>query len=174
MTLNMNLKQETQIQETLTVAHQDYNKKLNAHAFFKIQDKGVSEDMVQTTFMKTWIYLIKGGKIDMMKAFLYHVLNDLIVDEYRKHKTISLDLLLEKGFEPSAGDYGRLFNFLDGKKALHLIQLLPEKYQKVMTMRYVQDLSLTEMSLIIGQTKNITAVQVHRGLAKLRLLYSPA
>lgn len=32
-----------------------------------------------------------------MKAFPYHVLNNLIVDEYRKRKTASLDDLLEKG-----------------------------------------------------------------------------
>lgn len=38
-------------------------------------------------------------------------------------------------------------------------------------MRFVQDLSLTEISLITGQSKNTVAVQVHRGLKKLRTLY---
>jgi RNA polymerase sigma-70 factor (ECF subfamily) len=107
-----------------------------------------------------------------MKAFLYHVLNNLIVDQYRKHKTTSLDTLLEKGFEPSVSDSGRLFNVLDGKAAFLLIQSLPKKYQKVMRMRYVQELSLKEISLITGQSKNTIAVQVHRGLAKLKLLYN--
>ena len=109
----------------------------------------------------------------IMKAFLYHVLNNLIVDEYRKRKAISLDVLFEKGFEPSNDDSGRVLNILDGKAALLLIQRLPVKYQKVMRMRYVQDLSLEEMSLITGQTKNTLAVQAHRGLEKLKLLYSP-
>jgi DNA-directed RNA polymerase specialized sigma24 family protein len=40
-----------------------------------------------------------------------------------------------------------------------------------MRMRYVQDLSLKEMSLLTGQTENTVAVQAHRGLAKLRVLY---
>lgn len=122
--------------------------------------------------MKTWSYLVKGGKIDVMKAFLYHVLNNLIVDEYRKHKTTSLDILLEKGYEPSGDSRESIINILDGKKALFLIQRLPKKYQKVMRMRYVQDLSLKEMSLITGQSKNTIAVQLHRGLAKLKLLYT--
>ncbi len=128
--------------------------------------------MVQDAFMKTWSYLIKGGKIDTMKAFLYHILNDLIVDEYRKHKTISFDVLLEKGFEPKNDHSKRLFNLLDGKAAILLIQRLPEKYQKVMRMKYVQELSLKEMSLITGQTKNALAVQLHRGLEKLKMLYN--
>ena len=170
----MTPKQETQHQTALTVAHQDFEKGLNVHAFFKTHNHAMSDDLVQDTFMKTWSYLVKGGKIDVMKAFLYHILNNLIVDEYRKHKTTSLDVLLEKGFEPRVGHSGRLFDVLDGKAALLLIQRLHEPYQKVMRMRYVQDLSLKEMSLITGQSKNTMAVQVHRGLAKLKLLYIPA
>ena len=121
--------------------------------------------------MKAWRYLVKGGKVEIMKAFLYHILNNLIIDEYRKHKTSSLDLLIEKGFEPGDDNMERLMNALDGKAALLLIQRLPEKYQKVMRMKYVQSLSLNEMALITGQSRNSIAVQAHRGLEKLKFLY---
>lgn len=131
----------------------------------------MGEGLVQDTYMKTWVYLAKGGKIGIMKAFLYHILNDLIVDEYRKHKTISLDSLADDGFEPSIDDSASLLNLLDGKKALLLIQRLPVKYQKVMRMRYVQDLSLKEMSQVTGESKNSLAVMAHRGLEKLKSLY---
>lgn len=159
----------------LTGAHREYEKGLNTYAFFKTHDHEIGTDLVQDTFLKTWMYLVKGGEIEVMKAFLYHVLNNLIVDEYRKHKTSSLDVLLEKGFDPSAGDStGRLLNTLDGKSAFLLIKNLPEKYQKVMHMRYQQDLSLKEMSILTGQSKNAIAVQLHRGLEKLKLLHSRA
>jgi len=168
----MTPKQETQRQGVFATAHRDFSKGLNSHAFFKVHDHTLGEDLVQDTFLKTWSYLVKGGKIDVMKAFLYHILNNLIIDEYRKHKTTSLDILIEKGFEPSDNDSEHYFNTLDGKATLLLIQRLPATYQKVMRMKFVQDLSLKEMSLITGQTKNTMAVQVHRGLAKLRLLYN--
>ena len=168
----MTPKQEAEQQTILTTAHGDYSKKLNSYAFFKVRNHTTGEDLVQDTFVKTWSYLVRGGKIDMMKAFLYHVLNNLIVDEYRKHKTTSLDLLLEKGFEPNDKSSESLLDILDGKAALLLIQRLPEKFQKIMRMRYVQDLSLKEMSLITGQSKNTIAVQAHRGLEKLKLLYN--
>jgi RNA polymerase sigma-70 factor (ECF subfamily) len=115
---------------------------------------------------------VKGGKVDTMKAFLYHVLNHLIIDEYRKHKTISLDVLMERGFAPSTNNSMRLFNILDGKAALLLIQNLPEKYRTILHMRFVQNLSLREISLITGQSKNTVAVQMHRGLEKLKVLYN--
>lgn len=168
--------QETQQRKVLTVAHHDFEKGLNSHAFFKVNDHAIGEDMVQSTFLKTWSYLVKGGKIEVMKAFLYHILNNLIVDEYRKrkHQTSSLDVLLEKGFDVGANQSESLHNHLDGKAAILLITRLPEAYRKVIRMRYIQDLTLKEISLVTGQTKNTIAVQLHRGLAKLKLLYEPA
>jgi RNA polymerase sigma-70 factor (ECF subfamily) len=163
-------------QKILTIAYNDYQQGLSVHAFFKVRNREIGEDLVQDTFMKTWKYLAKGGKIDLMKAFLYHILNDLCVDEYRKKKTSSLDALLEKGFIPKE-EYDNasvhLFNILDGKAAVLLIGRLPKKYQDIMTMRYIQDLTIAEMSDITGQTKNAITVQTHRGLEKLKLLYEP-
>lgn len=155
----------------LSAAHQDFGKRLNAHAYFKIRDSAKSEDLVQDTFLKTWVYLAKGGQIHLMKAFLYHILNNLIIDEYRKHKTSSLDILIENGFEPVAEESTPLTFLLDAKAVLLLIKKLPKPYQKIMQMKYVQDLSLAEMSLITGQSKNSIAVQTHRGLTKLKDLY---
>jgi len=36
----------------------------------------------------------------------------------------------------------------------------------------VRDLSLQEISLITGRSKNSIAVQAHRGLEKLRVIYN--
>jgi len=170
----MNQLQETRQRAVLTLAEQEYGKGLSRHSFFKLQNRALSEDLVQDTFIKTWSYLVKGGKIDVMKAFLYHILNNLIIDEYRKHKTLSLDVLLEDGYEPSTDERKHQFDTMDGKAALLFIQRLPKKYQTVMRMRYVQDLSLKEMSRITGQSTNTLGVQLFRGLEKLKLLYGPA
>ena len=168
----MTPRQKADRQVVLSEAYSTHSKSLHSHALFKLNNKATSDDLVQDTFMKTWRYLAKDGKIDVMKAFLYHILNNLIVDEYRKRKLVSLDVLLTKGFEPSADYSERLVNALDGKAAVSLIERLPVSYQKVMRMRYVQDLSLAEMSVLTGKSKNTIAVQLHRGLAKLRVLYT--
>jgi len=168
----MDTKQTTENRVAMTMAHHSYAKGLNLHAFFKLSDKMQSEDLVQDTFVKTWKYLVRGGKIDIMKAFLYHVLNQLIIDHYRKHATESLDHLQESGFDPGTDPREKLFNLLDGKKALFLISRLPEKYRGVMRMRFVENLSFKEMALITGDTKNAMAVQVHRGLEKLKNIFN--
>jgi len=169
------LKQKIALRALLTLAHKDFEKGLNTRAFFKVHDRTISEDIVQDTFLKTWSYMLKGGKIVLMKSFLYHILNNLIVDEYRKHKTTSLDTLIEKGFDaPAENETDRHFNILDGKTAVLLITRIPLIYQRVMILRYMKGLSIKEISAITGRTKNAVAVQAHRGLEILKTLYEPA
>lgn len=167
----MTQEQQIQINTLLTDAYNEYVKGLNNYAYSKIRNHSMSEDLVQDTFMKTWKYLARDGKIETMKAFLYHVLNGLVIDEYRKRKAVSLDILLEKGFEPSIDDSEQHLNVIDGKLAINLIKDLPEKYEKVINMRYIKMLSLGEISQVTGETKNTIAVQIHRGLKKLKFLY---
>ncbi len=155
----------------MTDAHTDFKGSLLRRALYKTNNAEVSQDLVQTTFLKTLIYLQKGGKVDLMRSFLNHVLNALIIDEYRKNKITSLDKLLEKGFEVGSDEHLQITNILDGKEIALLIPQLPNKYRIAIEMRYLKGLSLKEISLITGQSENTAAVQVHRGLIKLKKLY---
>ena len=61
-------------------------KALKQYSFMRVHNSALSEDLVQETFLRAWKYLCKGGEIIMMKAFLFHILHRLIIDEYRKQK----------------------------------------------------------------------------------------
>jgi RNA polymerase sigma factor (sigma-70 family) len=164
-------KEKSEQNTILTAAHNDFEKSLNRHAFFKLNNHSVGEDLVQETFMKTWTYLVKGGKVHIMKAFLYHVLNNLIIDEYRKRKTFSLDSLLEKGFEAESPEPENTSHIVSEKNILLLVAKLPEKYRSIINMRYIQDLSLDEIHNLTGQPKKTISVQIFRGIEKLRIMY---
>lgn len=167
----MNPKEKFALQLILTDAYSSFEKGLKTHASFRLNDGVKCDDLVQDTFLKTWAYLVREGRIDLMKPFLYHILNCLIIDEYRKHKSSSLDKLIEKGFEPSSDDTGRLADIFDGTAALSLIEHLPLPYRNVLKMRFIENLSLEEMALRTGKSRNIMAVQSHRGIERLRILY---
>lgn len=160
------------IRDEITVAHLNNQSGLLRRALFKTSDSEMSNDLVQTTFLKTLMYLQKGGKIDMMHSFLNHVLNDLIVDEYRKRRSVSLDIMQESGFDPGFSDMDRQNDHFDGKQIVILLPQLSRKYEQVLRMRYLQGLSLKEMALVTGQSENTVAVQVHRGVAKLKQIHA--
>lgn len=165
-------KQRLEREKILNAAHHNHESGMKSYAFFKIHNNTSVEDLVQNTFIKTWSYLVRKGKIELMKPFLYHILNQLIIDEYRKKKTTSLDSMIEKGFEPGVDQTEDILKMSDSKRVLNLIQNLPPKYRKVLRMKYSQNLSLKEISSITGQSRNTIAVQAHRGLAKLKKLYN--
>lgn len=168
----LSVQEKLALQSVMTTAYVDFEQGLKRHAQFRVSDRVTCDDLVQDTFVKTWVYLVRSGKIDLMKPFLYHILNCLIIDEYRKKKSTSLDVLLENGFEPSNENFDRVVTLLDGKAAVKLIAALPVAYQKIMTMRYIEDMSLAEIAASTGQTKNTVAVKAHRGMEKLRELYN--
>ena len=80
-------------------------------------------------------------------------------------------MLLENGFELEGDELERTINTLDGQAAVALIETLPITYQKIMSLRYIDDFSLSEIAIETGLTKNLVAVKTHRGMEKLRVLY---
>ncbi len=167
--------QQLKVQQgLLTEAHKDYRTQLRRYSLSKVNNPQLAEDLVQDTFLRAWNYLLKGGKVDTMKSFLYQILHRLIIDEYRRGKrTSSLDDLVDKGFEPSldTGEFEHISNVIDGKAMVILINKLPDRYRNVLRMRYVENLSIEEMAARIGQSKNTVAVQIHRGLVKLKEVF---
>jgi RNA polymerase sigma-70 factor (ECF subfamily) len=170
--------QQLKIQQgILTVAHADYCKQLRRYSLSKVSSPALAEDLVQDTYLRAWNYLLKGGKVDTMKSFLYQILHRLIIDEYRKGKrTSSLDDMVEKGFEPGKEpqpreEFEHITDVIDGKATMLLVKKLPERYRTVVAMKYIENLSLEEISEKIGKSRNTIAVQLHRGLVKLRELF---
>ncbi len=159
-------------EDILIHAHHDFEAQLNAYALSKTHNPVASGDLVQDTFIKTWSHLAKGGQIYMMKTFLYYTLKHLIHEEAKKKQIGSLDTLIEHGFEITNSNADVVTNETKIKTTLRLISQLPKKYNKLIQMRYIQGLTLKEMSLLTGESTSTLAVQTHRGRQKLRNLYT--
>jgi RNA polymerase sigma factor (sigma-70 family) len=158
-------------EEVIIRAYEDHEKALLTRSFFKLGNKDLSDDLVQTTFLKTWEYLLKEKKIEHIKAFLFHILNNLIVDEYRKKKPVSLDVMQEGGFQIAFDDSEHLVNQADGKTAVLLIPLLKEKHRKVVSMRFEQEKTIQEIAEATKQKHNTVVIQIRRGVNELAVLF---
>ncbi|TSC65283.1 MAG: RNA polymerase sigma-70 factor, ECF subfamily [Candidatus Doudnabacteria bacterium Gr01-1014_77] len=137
------------------------------HCFFRVSSREVAKDLTQETFVRTWQALEKGKEIENMKAFLYKVATNLIIDYYRKHKEVSLDSLQEKGVD-FVKEGRQEVDFMDLQAVLKEVHSLPEKYKQVLMMRYIEDLSVIEIADVIGASENTISVQLHRGIQMLK------
>lgn len=156
-------------------AFDEYNDALFRHAYLRISNREKAIDVVHDTYTKVWSYLKNGYEIDNFRPFLYKVLNNLIIDEYRRKKESSLDALLEiEGVdegsfsELSESNAEALAATLDGKKAFELLEELPDQFREVIILRFVDQLGPREIGVLIEESENVVSVRIHRGLKMLR------
>jgi len=156
-------------------AFEEYSDALFRHAFLRISDREKAIDVVHDTYAKVWGYVRKGHDIEQFRPFLYKVLNNLIIDEYRKAKEASLDALLEQegvsegSFDDlTTNDVESLAATLDGKQAFAVLEELPDTYREVIVLRFNDGLGPKEISELIEESENIVSVRLHRGLRMLR------
>jgi RNA polymerase sigma-70 factor (ECF subfamily) len=156
-------------------AFEEYNDALFRHALLRISDREKAIDLVHDAFTKVWSYVRQGYEIDSFRPFLYKVLNNLIIDEYRKRKETSLDSILEKdGVDEGLFDdltestVEVLAATIDGKKAFELLEELADQYREVIILRFVDQLGPKEISELIEESENTVSVRIHRGLKLLR------
>lgn len=162
------------IEEQFLAIHKQYADAIFRYCFLRVYDREQAKDISQETFVRTWRYLASGQTIDNVKAFLYKVATNLIIDNSRKPKDLSLEDLAELGFEPAVDNREALTNFLAGLGALKKLDDMDDKYRQVITMRFVQDLSPKEIAQATGESENLISVRIHRGLKKLKeLLENP-
>ncbi len=142
------------------------------YCYVRLSNRDKALEVMQETFMNAWNYLSQGNSITYLKAFLYRTANNLIVDQYRKKKVLSLDDLREKGFDPWVDTEESLQFVIEGKRALQAMSRINEKYHQALTLRYVEGFSIKEISNTIHETQNNVSVRIHRGLKDLRTLLS--
>jgi RNA polymerase sigma-70 factor, ECF subfamily len=156
-------------------AFDEYNDALFRHALLRVSNREKAVDLVHDTFTKVWVYLRGGYEIDNFRPFLYKVLNNLIIDEYRRRKESSLDALLEiDGVDEGSFDElsesttEALAATIDGKKAFELLEEIPDQYREVIILRFVDQLGPREIAKLIEESENVVSVRIHRGLKMLR------
>ncbi len=163
-------------EEEFLAAYNTHSDALFRHAFFRLSDRERAVDLTQDAFIKAWDYVRGGGDVRSPKSFLFRILNNLIIDEYRRSKSESLDKKLEDNPASEAlfaeGSVWEVEEGMDEKdlieKVRNAITGLSEEYRTVVTLRYVEGFSPKEIARMIGSTENAVSVRIHRGVAKLK------
>lgn len=176
-----NQPQEVGTEERFLKAFDEYADMLFRHASFRIADRDRAIDLVHDSYTKVWTYIRRGHEIDAFKPFLYKVLNNLIIDEYRKKREASLDQILEaEGMDEGSfeelhdGSIEEITFSLDAKKAAtHIVDLSP-RYCEVLTLRFIDGLGPKEISELVEVSENVISVRIHRGLKLLREIIEQA
>lgn len=164
--------------EAFIKAYDLYVDQLYRFIYFKVGNREEAEDLSSSVFLKTWNYILekKLENPNTLKALLYKIARNLIIDHYRKTKgreSVSLDN--ENGIkiidEKQNPNYG-----LELKADLLVLETklpkLKDEYREVIILRFVNELSIKEIAEILDKSKGNVRVLTYRALNALKELLS--
>lgn len=151
-------------------AYDAYAEAIYRHCYFRVFSKERAEELVQDTFMKTWEYMGRGNEIENLRAFLYRVANNAIIDHARKKKEDSLEALMANnpGAEPSYAGHHDLEQQAAIDEIYRGMEALPGETRQLLILRYVDDLDPKDIAEILHISANNVSVKINRAVKQLR------
>ncbi len=141
-----------------------------AFAMEKVRSQDAAEDLVQEAFVRVWEKRRTLRPQASPRAYLYRVLRNLIIDEYRRRRLRDRFAQLVGGSEVS--DAPSPVAVLEADElagaAQRAIAALPERRRDVFVLAHLHGLSYKEVAETLGITPRTVANHMTLALAQLR------
>lgn len=159
--------------EAYTELYDLYVQRIYRFVFFKVSSHENAEDITSEVFLKAWQFLISNSseqpEIKSFSGLLYKIARNSIIDFYRA-RAAKGEVALDENIE--ASDEGKWFVELEQKieteKIIVAIKKMKQEYQEVLTLKYVDELDISEIAEITGKGNVAVRVTLHRALKKLK------
>ncbi len=143
------------------------------YALLRTSSRDQALDIAQEAFTKLWKAFLSETQIKYPKAFLFTVTRNLIIDWYRKKKSISMEAI-------SVNEEGDSYEFVDNnsykniqlsaeaREVIDTIRKLDPKHQEILYLRLVEDMLPQEIAELLQITPNATSLRIIRAMNELR------
>ena len=135
---------------------------MGMYALRIVDDADVAEDMVQDAFMKTWLYLEKGGEISDFSSFMYRSVRNVCLSYLQNRQE-----MLDESNIPKAGEEEIDTSFRDAK-IWKAIDSLPEKCREVFLMSKRDGFSNEEIADELGISIKTVKNQMTKAFSRMR------
>jgi RNA polymerase sigma-70 factor (ECF subfamily) len=152
---------------------EQYQPRLVRYLVYLLGSREGVDDLVQETWLRV---LERGGSYDGQSRFepwLFRVARNIALDARRKRPMFSLDSYEDDGVRSSPASsepspYTLAARTEDAERLARSLQTLESVYREVLVLRFQEDLSLQEISVVVGAPVSTVASRIYRGLATLR------
>jgi RNA polymerase sigma-70 factor, ECF subfamily len=155
------------------ILYERYLDEIYRYVYLRLGDPHEAEDITANTFLKTWLYLPKINPqeegIWNFRSWLYRVAKNLVIDHYKKKKTLPLLNGFHEDHDATIKVAEQNIQSRNLKKAI--LALKPD-YQQILILRFINQLSHKEVAEIMGLNIGQTRVLQHRALKQLKEILS--
>lgn len=156
--------------EAYVALYDMYVKQIYRFVYFKVGGREEAEDITSEVFLKAWQYLQDNREVKSFSGLLYKMARNAIIDLYRKRTSQPESLIIDTEFDIASSENLGLGveAKIEHERILTGLKKLKQEYQEVLTLRYVDQLSIDEIADIIGKGAISIRVTIHRAIKKLK------
>lgn len=140
---------------------EDHYEKIYKYCYFKVKNRHLAEDLTQETFLKFFsqhTYISRGKPL----AYLYTIAKNLCTDSYKK---LTVDNLEEVEMKES------MLEVLERNITLEkAVRSLSQELQEIIMLRFVNELSMAEISKITGISRFSIHRKINKALGQLKVV----
>jgi len=148
--------------------YDSYSEKIYRFIYFKVASEQEAEDLSSEVFLKAWNYIISDREIKSIAALLYKIARNKVIDHYRTRKE-QIELTEEALAQPADESViSEIEKQADLARVYKALGKLKDEYREVVVMRYLDDLTVGEIAVILDKKQNNVRVLLHRSLNALK------
>lgn len=157
------------LEKHFLLIYDEYADSIYRHCFFRLkQNHEKALDVTQRAFEKTWKALLEKPDIKNIKAYVYTTATHLIIDDSRKKKEDSLEVLTENGLTVSDNTHNKIISNSEYQLLYKKLLLLSQEDQNLIIMRYINGFKPKEIADILNLSQNVISVRINRAKKKLK------
>jgi RNA polymerase sigma-70 factor (ECF subfamily) len=145
-----------------------YSQRLYKFIYLRVGHKEIAEDILADSFVKAWTKIAHVNSSKALSAWMFQIAKNNIIDYYRIRKSTIAIEEVEHTLEDAANPIEEMDLRLDQKRILVALDQLPMDQQQVIRYKFFEDLTNSEIALIMNKTEGAIRVIQHRAIVRLQ------
>ena len=155
-------------EEAVTLLYETHVDAIFEYVRYRVDSKSTAEDLTSEVFLR----MVRGlanyqNQGVPFRAWLFRIAANLVIDHYRQRKKGSDAPLLDDYASDDTDPFDRLADSENQLRLQVAIRALPEAYQDLLLLRFVENLPHTEIAKIMNKSAAALRSMQHRALKAL-------
>lgn len=153
--------------------YDEYATRIYRFVYFKVSSEEEAQDLTADVFLKAWQYLLdeSGKDVRNLGALLYGIARNRVIDFYRS-RAVKETVSLSEEAEDKLADERHLDEKTEAKIDVELLgrqlRSLKDEYREVLVLRYLDEMSISEIADVLDKPAGNVRVLIHRALEAIK------
>ncbi|HZS77211.1 MAG TPA: sigma-70 family RNA polymerase sigma factor [Ktedonobacteraceae bacterium] len=150
----------------LAELYRAYAAELQRSIYSRVGDLALAEDLTSTVFLKALRWLSEDQPPESARGWLYATARTTIADYWQGQSQYEMHSLSDLEMQFLASESAQYLDQQAEARAHHLLSLLPERDRTILTLRYLQGYSASEIAEVLGTSASHIRVLQLRALRR--------